>query len=852
MALNTSKYTDPGAYIGEVLVPGAINIAGQAFVTCLIGTGNRSKNVSNEAAVRGFVGSESIIWYTTAVSGYHLSSVFANRGDRKTANTVVYKDGTAIADTLLRYPPAYITGTALLGGTFTLDVNERSLVIGFDGKVPLTVKTAVQGTAGNTTISATSTYVVSDTGAANVTVFTKALIVAAINSAFEDHPSYGASYAGVASISGNYIKLTSPTSGATSDVVIFNAIGGTGATELFGGAPTAAAPLRPGTQVEIAASQYSASSTYTVDYVSDALSPDADGLVQTTGVTAISQVGDFAGTDTYGTDAEGYTLASSKVSWAGAAWTTASITGSTITVGDALAEGASDVLKIAIDNKAALEIDLVGTMTQDGWTTAPGSTATDIATNINIKLADSLVYGPAYQAVASAVGSVIVLTSPTKGRNGALQLFAPAANDATGSLFSNVVVASSYTQGTGKAPGVGSTYFVSYTHDRPSTDYASSTAGRLTRHFSLDSAFDEVGGHGAATSAPSNPLAMAIEIAFANGAESVVIAQIDDSTTAGTPSMPEIQEALDVVGESGIPTEICLVGAAGTLLAAQVALKDHIENNSGPFNKQYRRAWMGLGRDAQIGDKETADTIIYTAAKTLQVSANSAARGRLIVMAPPQVGVLTKTVRLTDGTIINDVALDSTYLAVAAAARQTSFDSPSDTLARQTLAGFDIDTITRPISTVERAQMASAGVTVVTYDAGNLRLLDPITTERAGGAMISFEQIQASLQKDNVTRKMTQGLDANLVAIVPTDLSSFVLDIKSVIGSIISGEISAGSVGPYLTDSGLPRPVSYVDDMEVTQDPNDPTKFNFKYFYNLRYPALRLFGEYSVDNPFFG
>jgi len=91
-----------------------------------------------------------------------------------------------------------------------------------------------------------------------------------------------------------------------------------------------------------------------------------------------------------------------------------------------------------------------------------------------------------------------------------------------------------------------------------------------------------------------------------------------------------------------------------------------------------------------------------------------------------------------------------------------------------------------------------------------------------------------------------------VVGVVPTELSDFIVDIKLFIQGAINAEIGSGSIAPFRDQAtGVARPLSISTDIEVTQDRNDPTKFYFRYYYFLKYPALRLLGEFSVDNPFF-
>ena len=219
-------------------------------------------------------------------------------------------------------------------------------------------------------------------------------------------------------------------------------------------------------------------------------------------------------------------------------------------------------------------------------------------------------------------------------------------------------------------------------------------------------------------------------------------------------------------------------------------------------------------------------------------------------VAPPGIEGIKRVILQEDGsTAVIDC--NGTHLACAIAGKLASFGNPSDTLVRQTLAGFRAseDDFT-PWNRAERAQMASNGVTVVTFDAGRFILLDPISTERAGGGLAQFEDWASSVQKDNISRKVTAALDTNLIGIVPIDELDFQLDIKQVISGVLSGAIAAGEIGPYVDAAGNRRAIDLNQDIIVGIVPNNPRQNTFKYFYNLRYPKLQLFGEYTVDSPF--
>ena len=595
------------------------------------------------------------------------------------------------------------------------------------------------------------------------------------------------------------------------------------------------------------------------------LEPRSDALVNA--ATSLTAVGSFAGTSTF-LDTRDFVRTGGVIDWsypdaAQQAVMTGTVTGTG--AGGAgfydlnAATGAdNDHLRLQVDNHTAFDLNLGGAdLPADripiGYDVSYTNSKDDIqladlVTNINAMLANHPSYGPRqYRSVASASSNALRLTSPLSGSQGQVRVMAPV-GATVGDASTELLGGRTEVLGIGTRPSAGTTYFVTYAYTRPSTDY-----NLLRQHFSLDQALAELG-----AVATDNELAIAAEIAFLNGAPTITTVQLNNATnqpgsgdSSGDPTLAEVQAGLAASARSSTPTEVVLVGAAGTSLQFQVELLQHVETQTGPLEKNYRRGWYGMAAATAIGDKNTADTLVYRAARTLQYAAASPGRGRAILVAPPQLSGVTRTLQLADGSIAEEVALDSTFLAVAVAAKFTSFTSIAEALVRKTIRGFDLATLTNPILKAERHRLASYGVLVVTLDAGRLILVDPISTERAGGAVIHFEQIQATGMKDNVTRKVDQALDANIVGIVPSDLASFLVDIKSVIASVLVGEISSGSIGPFRDTAGAARSIDLTKDIEVEQDANDPTKFNFRYFYNLRYPALRLFGQYSVDNPFF-
>jgi hypothetical protein len=203
------------------------------------------------------------------------------------------------------------------------------------------------------------------------------------------------------------------------------------------------------------------------------------------------------------------------------------------------------------------------------------------------------------------------------------------------------------------------------------------------------------------------------------------------------------------------------------------------------------------------------------------------------------------------------LTLDSTALACAVAAKHTSFTSPATSLASKTIVGFMVDDGSGDpafpqYEKLERHMLASHGVTVVTDIGGRLELLDPVSTEVAGGGLTQFKFRSIMAQRDNVVRTISRAVDRNHRGVVPEDLADFILDIKITFCSALEALVESGSIGKFRDASGATREINLARDVVVQQSRTDATKYLFKFFWFGRYPALRFEGTHSVDNPFLG
>jgi hypothetical protein len=602
-------------------------------------------------------------------------------------------------------------------------------------------------------------------------------------------------------------------------------------TAIFG-----SASLESGTVVRIQSAIYNASATWTADYARAV--DTSDPLTQTASITRLVSVGSSPGATNY----EGsYVLSTNQVSWSGL--TAASIEGAQLADPVETLDANNITFNIIIDGSDPLTVDVASLTTIQGYTndgTPASIPRATLVANINAFLVNRL--GPRYASVATLNASnVLILTSPTLGRNSMIQVSAAGTSTALATLLGGPQTAT----GTGLAPANGTTYFATYEYPRPTSEY-----NVPFEHFSNESVIARVG-------PPSvdvvdyNPLAVAAGLCFLNGAPRVYTIQINDATSAGVPTLPEIRAAIAGAATQEYCTEVVLVGEPGTRSSILPDLVAHLEDMCSPTEKYYRRLFAGAANNTPIGDRTTLQSLIGWATNYLQVAPSSPGRGRMFMIAPPQAAGVSLTQLLDDGNTVRISSHASTYLAAAVAAKKVSFQSAADTLTRQGVIGFNLDDISSPWLAAERRAMASQGVCVVSYDGGSLRILDALTTEAGRGNLLAFKVDSTSYQKDVIVKKVNQALFDNVVGVVPYDLASFVLDIKLIIQGVLASEIGR-SIGPYRNiQTGETRSIDVRTDIRVNQDVNDLTQFNFSYWFNLRYPALRLLGEYSVDNPFF-
>lgn len=796
-------YQEPGVSQEQQLNPVNLAIIPQASTLAIVGIAPRVKTASNELVRRGQIRNEAVTFSGVAP----FQATLAHRANRKQQDSVLVRNGTdVIPDSGYFFVNAQVTGPA---GPFVIPANSY-LTVSIDGRQYISIPLTAGGAQ------------------------TAANVAADINAALAGSPFYGAGYATAASAVGAAVRIDSPEANRSkSDIRFIVTPADTApialdqATLLFG----VVAPFIAFTRIEISATYYSATATYTFSYI--ALTTITDPL-SNTGVQAIIKIGTTPNVTSF-TPVTDYVLSGDTVDWTPNTQAVVAALGAGPYV---IVAGVNDKLRFSVNGLALKTVTFP----------AGPQTAAALATLINQALIADPAYGPLYGAVASSFGG-LSLTSPNQfldqpigqGVNSFIEFFDTPANSVT-TLFGIASAQLPYMKtGTANQPIPGATYYVTYTFVRPATDYNSA---RVTEHLFFNE-FDALNytGNVTADNVSYNKLGLAASVAFDNKAPRVILIQVDDASSPGFPTVNEVKRAIDAAASNGAITDIAVLD---TREAVAAYLVTHVTDESTALNKHYRLGWHGMARNTPVGDIDTPNSFVQRARQTLSVPPDSPGRGRSILTAPANI---SRKVTLPTAAELR-VLLDSTYLAVATAAKKTSFNNPATALLRKTLVGFEADDF-QTYEKGERSALASNGVNVITINGSVLTLTDPVTTEQGGGNIIQFIEISAMAQKDTIVRIVDKALDENMVGIVPSDMTTFLNDVKGLIAAALDGAINAELCGRYVDSNGNARSINITTDIQVMQDAQDKRKFRFRYWFNLRYPARNFDGVYSVDNPFY-
>lgn len=296
-----------------------------------------------------------------------------------------------------------------------------------------------------------------------------------------------------------------------------------------------------------------------------------------------------------------------KIDWS--VLTAASYTG----ISETFDLSVNDKVKLSVDGKTPIEVTITGAV-------QTAVTAAEVVADINT--AALAAWGASYGTVASVVTDKVKITSVVLGEAGRINFYTPSVKDAAELIFD--ITAPAYYIGTGVRPAVGAIYYGRYNADRPADEY-----DKVILFYSYNDAFAELG-----PVTRDNELLIAMELCFLNGAAIVAVVQVRDIDDDGIYMYEDWTRALDAVKDSSQVTDLVLLNTNEDILGYAVGV---IEDESSLYRNHWMSGWFGCEAGAAIGDPDTVDTIAYTAARVLQVAANSTARGRFILAAPPSI-----------------------------------------------------------------------------------------------------------------------------------------------------------------------------------------------------------------------
>lgn len=380
----------------------------------------------------------------------------------------------------------------------------------------------------------------------------------------------------------------------------------------------------------------------------------------------------------------------------------------------------------------------------------------------------------------------------------------------------------------GAEPNPGQLYFISAQYKRPDTAYNKPTL-ILDRN---------EGRKFLAPAAVDNHLYIMNELAFANNAVGIYVTQPKDMAGNGYITDVDVQEALTAHESVSNITDLCLLSFFDSLPTA-LAVN---EKANDPFEKREQMLWVGAPIGTTIGSIDTEGSLVFLARRTMQTSPQSQAMGTRVLVAPT---TCTMDLKLENGTVV-EVTLDGSFVAGATSALVNSFKDPADTILRKKLSGFKtIQVYSEP----ENDILGQASITYLSNQgSGTYRFEEDITIHDIGE---EFQLINATTQKQFITKVVRRQMDEALTGVVPPSASAAVSVIRSTLANIIITLLGRGLMAQYRTEDGADRDFDAENDIDILLDESSDSTFYFGYTYFIKSVIKRMFGLYQVNQPNF-
>jgi hypothetical protein len=350
----------------------------------------------------------------------------------------------------------------------------------------------------------------------------------------------------------------------------------------------------------------------------------------------------------------------------------------------------------------------------------------------------------------------------------------------------------------GREPSPGRVYYVTGTRLRAAAEYDTALLWR-----SMDTARD-----GLQPAGVDNDILIASEIGNDSGnMTEFYTLQVKDLDDDGVYQLADYKRAIQATELQPNITDVCVLnkfGAVGNAIQS-------VENSNDMFNypSSVRMLWVGMPVNSPVGDESTADSIIYTSKRTLQVSGNSPSHGCHVLLGNSEA---VREITLDDGNT-KSITVDGSFIAAAAMAKQAGFTDPADTLLYKTLGG--VFTSMQEFTDAEQLALGGANVTFLNETGTNIfRFEEDITTDPAA---IDYLQINAMKQKHYVVRTVTRQAGERLTGFVPPDPFAAITTIQSFIAELLGNLVGAGFIAAYGSEQNPPtrRPINPSSDVKV-------------------------------------
>ena len=372
----------------------------------------------------------------------------------------------------------------------------------------------------------------------------------------------------------------------------------------------------------------------------------------------------------------------------------------------------------------------------------------------------------------------------------------------------------------GREPDPGQEYYFTGQYARPASSY--NTPLRFLT--------DEDARTFMAPAGTLNHLATMCDIAFDNGAPAVYVVQVLDTDGDGVYVDADYRTAIAATELNSNITDVIVLDRP-TVLGTALINNEQMNN---PFQARERMLWHGAAQDTSIGSVNTADTLVYTAKVTMRTAATAAGRDTRVMSACTY---CKRTITLPNKEQVQ-LTLDGSFVAGALAALQASFNTPTETLLKKQIAGFDeIETF----NDAENLLLGAANIIYFSDSGSGVYIIEESTTTDG-------DETSAAAQFQNATRKVRNQLNANVIAAVPPSAQVGVQLVRTALMEVILSMVSGGELAQYQDENGTSRKLDPSTDIIIFRDSTTATLYHFQYAIWLRRPIKRMFGLFSTDS----